>query len=374
MSGSGKSTLVNDILLRSLAKQVHRAKTLARAAPDHRRRRATWTRSSTWTSRPSAARPGRTRPPTPGSSTTSASSSARPRRPRSGATCPAGSPSTCGAAAARPARGTGPSRSRCTSSPTSTCRARCATGPATTATPSRSPSRARPSPTCSTCRARRRWPSSPTSPPSPATSRPWSTWGSATSGSGQPAPTLSGGEAQRVKLASELSRRSTGHTLYVLDEPTTGLHFDDVRKLLEVLSRLVDQGNTVIVIEHNLDVVKSADWIIDLGPEGGDRGGTVVAEGTPEEVATVRVQLHRRGARPGARTGPHANGKATPGRGGRARRRPRSARKRAPNGRAKAGAGTGSPPVADHPSGAVRWWRACAPAPPGPTRPSPRRR
>ena len=104
---------------------------------------------------------------------------------------------------------------------------------------------------------------------------------------GQQATTLSGGEAQRVKLSKELAKRSTGRTLYILDEPTTGLHFEDVRKLLEVLHELVDQGNTVVVIEHNLDVVKTADWIIDIGPEGGDGGGEIVAVGTPEDVAKV---------------------------------------------------------------------------------------
>jgi excinuclease ABC subunit A len=110
---------------------------------------------------------------------------------------------------------------------------------------------------------------------------------------GQSATTLSGGEAQRIKLATELSKRDTGRTFYILDEPTTGLHFEDVRVLLHVLHRLVDRGNTVLVIEHNLDVIKTADWIIDLGPEGGTRGGTIVAAGTPEDV--VRVEASHTG-------------------------------------------------------------------------------
>jgi excinuclease ABC subunit A len=108
---------------------------------------------------------------------------------------------------------------------------------------------------------------------------------------GQQATTLSGGEAQRVKLSTELSKIGTGSTLYILDEPTTGLHFEDIRMLLSVLNRLVEKGNTVIVIEHNLDVIKTADWVIDLGPGGGNNGGRIVAEGTPEEVARVKDSI-----------------------------------------------------------------------------------
>ncbi|KAF0248804.1 MAG: excinuclease ABC subunit A [bacterium] len=105
---------------------------------------------------------------------------------------------------------------------------------------------------------------------------------------GQAATTLSGGEAQRIKLAKELSRRATGRTIYILDEPTTGLHFEDVRRLLEVLQRLVELGNTIIIIEHHLDIIKSADWVIDLGPEGGAQGGKIVAEGPPEEIVRIK--------------------------------------------------------------------------------------
>jgi excinuclease ABC subunit A len=143
---------------------------------------------------------------------------------------------------------------------------------------------------------------------------------------GQSATTLSGGEAQRIKLSKELSRRATGRTVYILDEPTTGLHFEDIRRLLGVLNALVDQGNTVIVIEHNLDVIKTADWIIDLGPEGGDEGGRIVAEGTPETIAADPLSYTGAFLKRLLRTAARATGRAAPVRGRRAAAPPRSAR------------------------------------------------
>ena len=163
---------------------------------------------------------------------------------------------------------------------------------------------------------------------------------------GQPAPTLSGGEAQRVKLATELQKRSTGRTIYVLDEPTTGLHFEDIRKLLEVLQGLVDKGNTVIVIEHNLDVIKSADWIVDLGPEGGNGGGRVIAEGTPEEVAAVAEShtgrflgpvLERSARTPGRATGAEVTRGSGSGEGRLRAGRERHPRRRRPRRRRRSG-------------------------------------
>ena len=127
---------------------------------------------------------------------------------------------------------------------------------------------------------------------------------------GQQATTLSGGEAQRIKLRKELSKRATGRTLYILDEPTTGLHFHDVAKLLEVLHELVDQGNTVVVIEHNLEVIKTADYIVDLGPEGGDQGGHLVAIGTPEEIAANKAELYGALSQAGAGTPAKQQGQA----------------------------------------------------------------
>ena len=293
VSGSGKSTLVRDILLPVLMQQDLQVEDAGRQAPPHRRASSTSTRSSTWTSRRSGARRARTRPPTPGVFDNIRKLFASTNEAK--------------------VRGYLPGRfsfnvkgGRCEA---------CAGDGTIKIEMHFLPDVYVPCEVCKGARYNRDTLDiefkgkniadvldMPVAEAvdffanQPAIGRYMQTLVDVGLGYvrlGQPAPTLSGGEAQRVKLATELAKRSTGHTIYLLDEPTTGLHFDDVRRLLTVLSRLVDQGNTVLVIEHNLDVIKTADWIIDLGPEGGSGGGTVVAEGTPEQVAARRRQPHR---------------------------------------------------------------------------------
>ena len=287
VSGSGKSTLIEDILSKALHQADLSITVQPGAAQQDRRNR---THRQGHQHRPVADRsdapiqPGHlhrvVRPhPNP--------VRRRPTRPAHVATSPDGSRSTCRAADATPARVTARSRSRCTSCPTCTSHARSAGASATTVRPSRSSGRATTSATSSRCRWKRRCDFFENQPKIARILQTLYDVGLTYVRLGQPATTLSGGEAQRIKLASELGKRSTGRTFYILDEPTTGLHFEDIRKLLQVLQRLVDAGNTVLVIEHNLDVIKSVDHVIDLGPEGGSGGGAIVAVGTPEEVAEV---------------------------------------------------------------------------------------
>ncbi len=246
------------------------------------------TKPSTSTSRPSAARRAATQPPTPACSRPSANCSPACPKPNSAGYGPGRFSFNFQRRALRKlCRATASSRLRCTSCPTSTCRAKFATASATTAKRSRSTTKAQ---TISdvlgmTCEQALEFFAN-----LPAIARKLQTLVDVGLGYitlGQPATQLSGGEAQRIKLASELSRRPTGRTLYILDEPTTGLHIADVDKLLGVLHALVDAGNSMVVIEHNLDVIKSADHLIDMGPEGGAAGGQIVATGTPEQVAKV---------------------------------------------------------------------------------------
>ena len=284
VSGSGKSTLINDILLRALMQRIYKSRVVPGDTAASRARRRS-TRSSTSTSRRSAARHARTRPPIRACSTASGNCSARPRSLGFGVYQPGRFSFNVPGGRCEACAGDGTLKIEMhflpdVYVPCEVCKA------------ALQPRHAR----GGVAGQEHRRGAGPVLrggarellAAQPVISRHLRTLVDVGLGYirlGQPAPTLSGGEAQRVKLASELAKRSTGHTLYVLDEPTTGLHFEDVRKLLDVLQRLVDQGNTVCVIEHNLDVVKSADWVIDLGPEGGDGGGSVIAEGTPEKVA-----------------------------------------------------------------------------------------
>jgi excinuclease ABC subunit A len=270
VSGSGKSTLVNETLYRALARHLHRAR-LSRGARRASRAWSWWTRSSRWTSPPSAGPPAPTPPPTPASSPPSGSSSPPPGVPDA-AGVPAGAFSfNVKGGGARPA-GDGLVKIEMhflpdVYVPCDVCRGR-RYNRETLDVHYKEEHRRRPGhdggrgPGVLRCRS-----------PHPAKLQTLSDVGLGYIHLGQSATTLSGGEAQRVKLATELARSGPRGTLYILDEPTTGLHFEDVRVLLEVLHRLVDRGNTVVVIEHNLDVIKTADWIIDLGPEGGSGGG-----------------------------------------------------------------------------------------------------
>ena len=293
VSGSGKSTLVNDILYTSLVARASPRADRPRPAQDDHRHAATSTRSSTSTRARSGGRHGPTRRPTPASSTTCASCSPRPPRPRSAATSPGRFSFNVKGGRCEACRGDGTIKIEMNFLPDVYV----------------------PCEVCHGARYNREtlevhfkgktiaeildMPIEEAAgffAAIPAIARHLKTLDEVGLGYvrlGQPAPTLSGGEAQRVKLASELQRRSTGRTVYVLDEPTTGLHFEDIRKLLGVLDRLVEGGNTVIVIEHNLDVIKTADWVIDMGPGGRHRRRQVVATGTPEEIA----------ANPGSYTG-----------------------------------------------------------------------
>ncbi len=248
----------------------------------------TSTRSSTSTSRPSAARRARTPRPTPAPSRRSATGSRASRNARRAATARAASRSTSKAAAAKPAKATACSRSRCTSCPTSTSPATMCKGKRYNRETLEVTFRDKSIADVLDMTVEEGAEFFRAVPPIRDKLETLARVGLGYIHIGQQATTLSGGEAQRIKLSKELSRRATGRTLYILDEPTTGLHFHDVAKLLEVLHELADAGNTVVVIEHNLEVIKTADWVIDLGPEGGDGGGHIVAAGTPEHIASVK--------------------------------------------------------------------------------------